>query len=49
MDTCEVCEKIETQCLCVYCRACGRKTTHDDMYRGKCGACEDRQMVQGIR
>lgn len=49
MDKCEVCEKLETDCDCVYCRSCGYKTMRDDMYKGKCSACEDKQMVQGIR
>ena len=41
MDICEVCNQEETKCDCVYCRACGYKTPRDDMYGGKCGACED--------
>lgn len=49
MDICEVCNQEEIKCDCVYCRLCGRKTTRDDMYNGKCGACEDKQMVGGIR
>lgn len=49
MDKCEVCEKLETDCDCVYCKACGYKTTRDDMYKGKCGACEDKQMIRGIK
>ena len=49
MDICEICNELETNCDCVYCRACGRKTKRDDMYKGKCDACEDEQMVRGIR
>lgn len=33
----------------VECRACGEETNPEDMYKGKCDACEDKQMVVGIR
>ena len=49
MDMCEVCNVIETSCDCVYCKSCGGKTARDDMWRGKCGDCEDIQMIRGIR
>jgi predicted Zn-ribbon and HTH transcriptional regulator len=31
------------------CRSCGDEFNTDEMYQGKCDACEDKQMVQGIR
>lgn len=49
MDICEICNKEETTCECVYCKACGYKELKEEMYQGKCRACEDRQMVEGIR
>lgn len=33
----------------VECRACGEEVPEDSLYRGKCDACEDEQMVVGIR
>lgn len=49
MDICEVCEKLETDCVCVYCRACGYKELKEEMYQGKCRVCEEKQMIGGIR
>lgn len=48
MDKCEICERLENECDCVYCRSCGYKELREEMYRGKCRACEDKQMVRGI-
>lgn len=41
--------KIENNEVLVECRSCGEEVNIEDMYQGKCDACEDRQMVQGIR
>lgn len=45
---CEACDLRSNSCQCVPCRACGHDTPPEDMWQGKCGACEDEQMVRGI-
>lgn len=45
---CETCDLSNETCDCVPCRSCGHDTPRDDMWNGKCGACEDEQMVRGI-
>ena len=49
MDICEVCEKLETDCDCRYCKKCGEKDLRSEMYQGLCGWCEDSSMVRSIR
>lgn len=41
----EVCECKDT----IECRACGETVNTSDTFQGRCDACEDKQMVQGIR
>lgn len=49
VDICELCERIELECDCVFCKICGRKEYYDAIFEGKCGACEDAQMIRGIK
>lgn len=49
VDLCELCELIEMECECVFCKVCGRKELDDEIYEGRCRACEDKQMIRGIK
>ena len=48
-ELCETCDNNVDNCKCVDCRSCGEKMEISSGYQGRCDACEDRQMVQGIR
>lgn len=49
VELCETCDNNVDNCDCVDCKSCGEQSKREDMYKGKCDACEDKQMVQGIR
>ena len=49
LELCETCDNNKDNCTCVDCKSCGKSMQIEDAFQGKCGACEDKQMVQGIQ